>query len=299
VAPLPNPKSILDSGTGSVVCKFGRGSAAWTRKSLLVFAICKKVALRVEQDNLSLVAAGVAFYAMMAIFPAIAAFVSVYGLFADPRAIEQQMASYSNLLPPNSLKLLTGALENFSGNNHSTLNVALVISVCVALWSARAAVTSLMTGLNIVNETTEQRSFIFQQVVALAMTVGAACLAIVALAVVALIPALLEFLPLTDGSQNLFALARWPVLTILVCFGLAVIYRLGPSTPHSKWKWITWGAAMATGLWLAASALFSFYASHFGSYDATYRSWPRRSFCCSGFGLARFLFSLEQQSMLS
>jgi membrane protein len=235
-----------------------------------LFEIGKKVVLRVGQDNLSLVAAGVAFYAMTAIFPAIAAFVSVYGLFADPRAIERQIASYSDLLPANSLKVLTDALENFAGNSHSTLNVALLVSVALALWSAKAGVSSLMTGLNIANQTVEKRSFIVQQFVALALTIGAAILAVVALAGVALIPAILGFLPLTDGVKTLLGLARWPLLALLVCFGLAVAYRLGPSTAHPKWKWVTWGAATATGLWLAASALFSFYVSRFGSYDATY-----------------------------
>jgi membrane protein len=235
-----------------------------------LFEIGKNVVLRVGQDNLSLVAAGVAFYAMTAIFPAIAAFVSVYGLFADPRAIERQIASYSDLLPANSLKVLTDALENFAGNSHSTLNVALLVSVALALWSAKAGVSSLMTGLNIANQTVEKRSFIVQQFVALALTIGAAILAVVALAGVALIPAILGFLPLTDVVKTLLGLARWSLLALLVCFGLAVAYRLGPSTAHPKWKWVTWGAATATGLWLAASALFSFYVSRFGSYDATY-----------------------------
>jgi membrane protein len=238
--------------------------------TLRLFEIGKNVFLRVGRDNLSLVAAGVAFYAMTAIFPAIAVFVSVYGLFADPHTVEQQIASYSDLLPANSLKLLTAALQNFAGNRHSTLNVALVVSVGFALWSAKAGVSSLMTGLNIANQTVEKRSFIFQQFVALALTIGAAILAILALATVALIPAILGFLPFTDGVKTLLDLVRWPFLAILVCFGLAVAYCLGPSKEHPTWKWITWGAASATSLWLAASALFSLYVSYFGSYDATY-----------------------------
>jgi membrane protein len=126
--------------------------------TLRLFEIGKNVFLRAGRDNLSLVAAGVAFYAMTAIFPAIAVFVSVYGLFADPHTVEQQIANYSDLLPANSLKLLTAALQNFAGNRHSTLNVALVVSVGFALWSAKAGVSSLMTGLNIANQTVEKRS---------------------------------------------------------------------------------------------------------------------------------------------
>jgi membrane protein len=126
--------------------------------------------------------------------------------------------------------------------------------------------------LNIANETVEKRSSIVEQFVALALTVGAAILAIVALATVALIPAILGFLPLTDGVKTLLGLARWPLVALLVCFGLAVAYRLGPSTDPPTWKWVTWGAVIATGLWPAASALFSSYVSRFGSYDANYRA---------------------------
>ena len=267
---LQDHKSNLGASAHVVSRRSIAGGAAGKTISSSLFEISKNVVRRVGRHNLSLVAAGVAFYAMTAIFPAIAALVSVYGLFGDPRAIEQQIASYSDLLPTNSLKLLTDALENFAGNSNSTLNVALIISVGLASWSAKAGVSSLMTGLNIANETVEKRSFIVQQIVALALTVGATILAIVGLAAFALLPTLLRFLPLTEGDKSLLGLARWPLLAILVCFGLAVTYRLGPSMEHPTWKWVTWGAAIATALWLAASALFSSYVSHFGSYDATY-----------------------------
>jgi membrane protein len=234
--------------------------------------IARNVVFRIGLDNLTLVAAGVAFYAMTAIFPAIAAFVSIYGLFADPNAVEKQIADFSGLLPPNSFKLLTDALQNFATKSNSTLNIALLISVGLALWSAKAGVTSLMTGLNIANETAEKRNFLRQQFVALALTIGAVLFAMVAIVAVALLPAVIGFLPLADWIKTALGLGRWPLLALLVCFGLAVMYRFGPSREHSKWQWITWGAAIATTLWLAGSAAFSFYVSWFGSYDATYGS---------------------------
>ena len=234
--------------------------------------IVANVVVRVGRDNLMLVAAGVAFYAMTAIFPAIAAFVSIYGLFADPNTVQEQISQYSSLLPEDSLKLLTDALSTFASKSNSTLNIALLISLGIAIWSAKAGVSSLMTGLNIANETNEERSFIAQQSVALALTVGAVLFAAVAFGAVALLPIVIKFLPLRDAAKSALELGRWPLLAALVCFGLAVVYKFGPYRVKAKWKWITWGAATATILWLVGSAGFSFYVARFGSYDATYGS---------------------------
>ena len=234
--------------------------------------IAANVVVRVGRDNLMLVAAGVAFYAMTAIFPAIAAFVSIYGLFADPNTVQEQISQYSGLLPADSFKLLTDALKTFSSKSNSTLNIALLLSLGIALWSAKAGISSLMTGLNIANETNEKRSLIIQQSVALGLTIGAVMFAAVAVSAIALLPVVINFLPLADVAKSALELGRWPLLAVLICFGLAVVYRFGPCRLKAKWKWITWGAAIATLLWLLGSAGFSFYVSRFGSYDATYGS---------------------------
>ena len=234
--------------------------------------IAKNVFVRIGKDNLSLVAAGVAFYAMTAIFPAIAAFVSVYGLFADPAKVQDEVVSLSSLLPAASLKLLTDALQSYASKSHSSLNFALLVSLALALWSAKAGVTSLMTGLNIANERDEKRSFVLQQVVAVALTLGAMLFAAIALAALAVLPVLIGFLPLPVNLQTSLDFGRWPLLAILVAFGLAVVYRFGAYKEHPKWRWISWGAAIATLVWIIGSALFSFYVSRFGSYDATYGS---------------------------
>jgi membrane protein len=234
--------------------------------------IAANVVVRVGRDNLMLVAAGVAFYAMTAIFPAIAVFVSIYGLFADPNTVQEQISQYSGLLPADSLKLLTDALKTFSSKSNSTLNIALLLSLGIALWSAKAGISSLMTGLNIANETNEKRSLIIQQSVALGLTIGAVMFAAVAFSAIALLPVVINFLPLADAAKSALDLGRWPLLALLICFGLAVVYRFGPCRLKAKWKWITWGAAIATLLWLLGSAGFSFYVSRFGSYDATYGS---------------------------
>ena len=234
--------------------------------------IAKNVFVRIGKDNLSLVAAGVAFYAMTAIFPAIAAFVSIYGLFADPAKVQDQVASLASLLPAASLKLLTDALQSYASKSHSSLNFALLVAVALAVWSAKAGVSALMTGLNIANEQEEKRNFIMQQIVALALTLGAIVFGMIALAALAVLPALTGFLPLPDAMKTALDLGRWPLLAILVAFALAVVYRFGAYKEHPKWRWISWGAAIATVLWIIGSALFSYYVSNFGSYDATYGS---------------------------
>jgi membrane protein len=241
-----------------------------TQRTLI--QIAKNVFVRIGRDNLSLVAAGVAFYAMTAIFPAIAVFVSIYGLFSDPAKVQNQIASLSSLLPAASLKLLTDALQTYASKSNSSLSLALIISFVLALWSAKAGVSSLMTGLNIANEQDEKRSFVTQQVVALALTIGAVLFSMVALTAVAILPVVLSFLPLPPSLVTLLDLGRWPLLMVLVGLGLAIIYRFGAYKEHPKWRWITWGAAIATVLWIIGSAAFSFYVSKFGSYDATYGS---------------------------
>jgi membrane protein len=237
-----------------------------------LFQIAVNVLVRIGRDNLLLVAAGVAFYAMTAIFPAIAAFVSIYGIFADPSQAESQVGGYSGLIPPVSLRLLTDALQSFASKSNSTLSFALIISVLVALWSAKAGLSSLMTGLNIANETTEKRNIIVQQGTALLLTFGAVIFAGFALAAIALLPVVVDVLPLTDRGKAVLGLGRWPLLAIVICFALAVLYRFGPYRERAKWRWITLGSAIATALWLGGSGLFSFYVSHFSSYDKTYGS---------------------------
>ncbi|RYC29518.1 YihY family inner membrane protein [Lichenibacterium minor] len=232
--------------------------------------IARAVFDRFGNDNISLVAAGVAFYVMLSIFPALAALVSLYALVGNPDDVANRIQDYSYLLPPAALKLIIDGLHNFAKTAGSTLTWALGTSVLLALWSARNGISSVMTGLNIAYEEVETRSFVVQTVMALGLTLGAILFAAVAIFAVAIIPIILNFLPYGSVLGPLLDIARWPVLAVFVALGFAVIYRYGPSRENASWRWITWGSGIATVLWLVGSVVFSVYVSKFGSYDATY-----------------------------
>ena len=227
---------------------------------------------RIGRDNVTMVAAGVAFYALLAIFPALAAVVSIYGLISDPAEVSRQIASLYYVLPPEALKLITDGLQAFVSKSSSQFNIALITGLVLALWSARAGMAAIMTGLNIAYEEVERRSLIKQNLVALAMTLAAIVLAIAVLFAVGIIPAALALLRLPGNIATIVALIRWPILAVLILTGFAVLYRFAPCRTEARWQWITWGSATASTFWIVGSVLFSYYVSHFGSYDATYGS---------------------------
>ena len=228
---------------------------------------------RVGRDNITLVSAGVAFYALLAIFPALAFLVSIYALFTNPANVASQMASLKGLLPPEAFKLIATGVQGFVAKSGAGKSIwALVIGLALALWSARSGTASLMTGLNIAYEEKEKRSFVMQTLVSLALTIGAIVAVVLSLAVVAILPAALALIPTGPILASVLSWGRWPLLVVLALFGIAVIYRFAPSRSNPHWRWITIGSSVAAALWLVSSALFSFYVSHFGSYDATYGS---------------------------
>ena len=235
-----------------------------------LLGIARSVFDRFGNDNISLVAAGVAFYVMLSIFPALAAMVSLYALVGNPDDVASRIQDYSYLLPPEAMKLIIDGLHNFAKTAGSTLSWALATSVVLALWSARNGISSIMTGLNIAYEEIETRSFIVQTAIALGLTLGAVVFAVIVVFAVAVVPILLNFLPFGSLAATLLNYARWPILAVLVALGFGVIYRVGPCRRDASWRWITWGSGIATVLWLAGSILFSVYVGKFGSYDATY-----------------------------
>jgi membrane protein len=226
----------------------------------------------ISEKSLGLIAAGSAFYSFLAIPSAFAALIALYGLVFDPHQVEQQLSILSGIMPPEALDILNEQLNTLTSQPRQALGISFGISLAVALWSANSATTSMMTALNVVYEEEEKRNLFWYYVTALVMTACAVLFAIIALVLIALLPAIIDFLPLGDFTKTLTSALRWPLLIALFALALSVAYRFAPSRRQPKWRWLSWGAFFAVILWIVVSALFSFYASHFSSYQKTYGS---------------------------
>ncbi|MCJ2068533.1 YihY/virulence factor BrkB family protein [Methylobacterium sp. J-030] len=235
----------------------------------------KDIALRTYRDvgenRIMLVSAGVTFFALLAIFPAIAALVSIYGLVADASTINDQLASLQGILPQGALDILSDQVKNLNEKGNATLGLSLLLSVALSVWSANGGMKHIFDALNLVYNEREKRNFVVLNLVSLAFTAGALLFLILALVAVVVLPVAFEFIGIGKDAWWL-ALLRWPVLLLAVLGGLAVLYRYGPSRDAPRWHWVTGGGAVAAVLWLGGSLLFSWYVAHFGSYNKTYGS---------------------------
>jgi len=225
-----------------------------------------------SRDNVSLIAAGVAFYALLAIFPALAATVAIYGLVMNPETVQSQVQALSGMVPDAAMSIIEQQLNSLANTAPSQLSLVAAGSVLLVLWSATKGTKAMMTALDIVYDEEEDRGFIKFNALALLLTVGAILGAVITLALIVAVPALLGSIGLGSTGQWLVSILRWPLLLVLVMAGLAVLFRYGPSRTAPRWRWVSWGAAGAVVLWIAASLLFSWYVANFGSYNSTYGS---------------------------
>lgn len=235
----------------------------------------KDVAMRVKgevkEDQVPLLSAGVAFYLLLVLFPALAAMVSLYGLVADPGQVTQQVTDLTGTLPEDARGLITDQLESITKEQQG-IGVTLAVSVIAALWAASSGVKHLIGAINAAYDERETRKFLKLRGLALALTVAAVLFATVAIGVIGVLPALADELPFGDLGQTLVHVASYVGLAVAFAAGLAVLYRYAPDRDKPRWQWVSWGAAIATVLWIAASIGFSVYVSNFGSYGETYGS---------------------------
>jgi membrane protein len=226
----------------------------------------------IGKDRVMAVAAGVTYYALLAIFPAIAALVSIYGLFADPATIQEHLNTLSGILPGGATEIIAEQVQRIASQGGGALGVGFIAGLAISLWSANAGMKAVFDALNIVYDEEEKRSFFRLNLQSLAFTLGAIFFLILALVGIVVLPIILNFIGLGSGVEWLLSLARWPILLLVVVAGLAVLYRYGPSRDKAEWKWVTPGGVVAAVLWLGGSMLFSWYVSNFGSYNETYGS---------------------------
>jgi membrane protein len=223
-----------------------------------------------QENNIALLAAGVAFFAFLALFPALIALVTLVGLVADPDKITEQVRSFMVGLPQASQQLVSEQLTAITQSSGGALTVGLVISLLVALWSASSGTSNLMMAVNLAYDEKEKRGFLKLRGVALLLTLGAVVFLILTLALIAVVPVVLNAVPLGPVGTVLAQALRWTLLIVLVVIGLAVIYRVAPDRNRPKYRWVSLGSVVAALLWLLGSVGFSLYVNFFGDYNKTY-----------------------------
>lgn len=223
-------------------------------------------------NNLSIIAAGVSFYGLLAIFPGIAAFVAIYGLFQDPGQVVAQMQAMQGIVPADVINTVTAQMTQIAGRPEASLGFAALFTLVLALWSARKGTTALMVALNVVYAERETRNFFVQIAVSLALTL-AIILGLSAIALLAAgVPLVLAALGFADWVVTIGRGLGLGGAALLLMTGIAGLYRFAPSRRAPRWRWVLVGAATVTVFWILGSIAFSVYVAFSGSYSATYGS---------------------------
>lgn len=234
--------------------------------------VLKRTWAELTQDNMGLIAAGVAFYFLLALAPALAALVSIVGLVLDPADVQAQVEALSGVMPAAGREVVHDQLQRLVSQPAAALGLSFAVAIGLALWSSTNATKALITALNIAYDEEERRGFLRLNVVALLLTLGALVFLSVSIGLIAVVPTVLDRVGLDRFGRVALDVLRWPALAALVLLGVAFVYRYAPARSNPKWRWVSPGSLVATGLWLAASGLFSLYVSKWGSYNETYGS---------------------------
>lgn len=227
---------------------------------------------QINDDRLLAVAAGVVFYGLLALFPAITALVSSYALFAKPSTINDHLSMLSDVLPAGAFDIVKDQVGRVLAKGNLTLGTAFGASLLLAIWSANSGMKAIIDALNVVYNEKEKRGFFKLNAVSLAFTFGGLVAVLVAIGAVVALPIVLSTIGLGSLTDTLFRIGRWPLLILMMLFGLAVLYRYGPSRRSPEWQWLSVGSVFATLTWLAGSAVLSYYLANYANYDATYGS---------------------------
>ena len=231
-----------------------------------------RVYASINDNRLLAVAAGVVFYSLLAIFPAVAAFVSLYGLIADASTIDSHLSIAAGIFPAGAVDILHDQITKLAAKSDAKLSLGFMTGLGVALWSANSGMKAIIDALNVVNDEKEKRSFVKLNLVSLLFTFVALLSLMVALSVIVIAPIIFSAVGLSSPSSLAIVVLRWPLFLVLATVALAAIYRYGPSRREARWQWLSVGSAAAAIAWLISSVLFSWYIANFGAYNATYGS---------------------------
>ncbi|UWQ18065.1 YihY/virulence factor BrkB family protein [Jannaschia sp. M317] len=231
----------------------------------------KRIFVQIDEKRLSLIAAGIAFYGILALFPAIAAVIALWGLIGDPNAILPELERFRAVMPVDAFTLISDQIDALSTADGETLGWATALSFLLAIWSARAGVASLMLGMNAVYEE-RNRQGIGHYLYAVGLTLVLLAVALVAIAAIVIVPIVMAFLPLGPMAEMALNAVRLVLAVGVLLIGAGIIYRYGPNRRAARLPWITPGAVLAVSVWAAASWGFSAYLSAFGRYNEVYGS---------------------------
>jgi membrane protein len=228
--------------------------------------------VRTGEDRLLATAAGVVFFGLLAVFPAITALVSSYGLFANPSTIGANLQTLSLMVPQGSFQIVQDQIGRVLDKGNTSLGATFLFGLALAIWSANAGVKAVIDALNVVYEEREKRRFVRLNLLSLAFTTGGIAALLLMVAAVVAFPLALDHLGLGPESKFVVSLARWPLLFAILLVALGILYRFGPSRRAARWEWLSVGTLAAALLWIAGSSLLSWYLSNFANYSATYGS---------------------------
>jgi membrane protein len=224
----------------------------------------------VNDDRVTLIAAGVTYYLLLALFPAASVLVSIYGFLADPATIAERIATLSSVMPADALNIFLDQVRALASERGATLSIGLIGGLALAIWSANNGIKALFEAMNVAYGENEKRSILWLNAASLLFTLGAFVIAVVILFAMGVVPAVLNYFWLDRWAELIIRFARWPIMMVFVGIGIMALYRFGPSREPARVRWLTWGAAFSTILWFAASLGVSYYLSNIADYNATY-----------------------------
>jgi membrane protein len=234
--------------------------------------IVRRTLAEAKQDRVTLLAAGVAFFFFLALVPLLVVIVSMYGMLASPAEIRQFASDFLAAAPREVRQLVTSQLQTIARSSNGRAIFGAIVGILVALWSASTGVSHLVAAVNAAFDEEDRRRAWRRRGLSLCLTLGALAFGVVAVVVIAVLPSALAGSDLAAGTRWAIDILRWPLLAGGMLVGLAVLYRFAPDRSDARWAWVTPGALLGVGIWLAGSALFSLYAANFGRFQATYGS---------------------------